>query len=346
MSSMIITADGKRTGRLHRDPANRPARPIRAVGVEGDGLGELLARYGCGPVKFTGTDDALYERRLVFDHVINPGGGRAARAVRGRGRRHARRALPAMGPDRAGVRPGQSQAGLLPLDGVPDRTVAGEQHHQPDALARGRLRRQGQGLEARRDSRARARRRPRQRRARPARGVLHRIHGHDGHTGRRIRPPLRLRDLPPGDPRRLPGRTARPLAQSAGPVGSAAPERDGGGAARLPVRGARGRDLGAPRAALAPAGRALRPAGGRLRGRTINTLRLWQAATPDVFDFGEFSGGDFFGACRTGSSRRRSVASSTRTTRRPGAVAALHPGVLPGRLLPGRHRRPVPPPRE
>ena len=31
-------------------------------------------------------------------------------------------------------------------------------------------------------------------------------------------------------------------------------------------------------------------------GLTINTLRLWQAATPDVFDFGEFSGGDFFGA--------------------------------------------------
>jgi starch phosphorylase len=31
-------------------------------------------------------------------------------------------------------------------------------------------------------------------------------------------------------------------------------------------------------------------------GRTINTLRLWQAATPHVFDFGEFSGGDFFGA--------------------------------------------------
>src|ERR687897_3958539 len=31
-------------------------------------------------------------------------------------------------------------------------------------------------------------------------------------------------------------------------------------------------------------------------GRTINTLRLWAAATPDVFDFGEFSGGDFFGA--------------------------------------------------
>ena len=43
-----------------------------------------------------------------------------------------------MGPHRAGVRPGQPQAGLLPVDGVPDRPVAGEQHHQPAARARGR----------------------------------------------------------------------------------------------------------------------------------------------------------------------------------------------------------------
>jgi starch phosphorylase len=31
-------------------------------------------------------------------------------------------------------------------------------------------------------------------------------------------------------------------------------------------------------------------------GRTINTLRLWRAASPDFFDFGEFSSGDFVGA--------------------------------------------------
>jgi starch phosphorylase len=31
-------------------------------------------------------------------------------------------------------------------------------------------------------------------------------------------------------------------------------------------------------------------------GRTINTLRLWGAASPDFFDFGEFSTGDFVGA--------------------------------------------------
>ncbi len=31
-------------------------------------------------------------------------------------------------------------------------------------------------------------------------------------------------------------------------------------------------------------------------GRTINTLRLWQAQSPDYFDFGEFNSGDFVGA--------------------------------------------------
>ncbi|MDB5309306.1 MAG: glgP 2 [Gemmataceae bacterium] len=31
-------------------------------------------------------------------------------------------------------------------------------------------------------------------------------------------------------------------------------------------------------------------------GRTINTLRLWRAASPDFFDLGEFNHGDFFGA--------------------------------------------------
>jgi len=32
----------------------------------------LLARYNCGPVKFSGIGNALYERHLMFDHVISP----------------------------------------------------------------------------------------------------------------------------------------------------------------------------------------------------------------------------------------------------------------------------------
>ena len=33
---------------------------------------EILQEYGCGPIPFSGANDALYERRLVFDHVIEP----------------------------------------------------------------------------------------------------------------------------------------------------------------------------------------------------------------------------------------------------------------------------------
>ncbi|HVS40254.1 MAG TPA: glycogen/starch/alpha-glucan family phosphorylase, partial [Gemmataceae bacterium] len=37
-----------------------------------DGAAKLLRRYGCGPVEFTGTDNALYERHLLFDNVVKP----------------------------------------------------------------------------------------------------------------------------------------------------------------------------------------------------------------------------------------------------------------------------------
>jgi len=35
-------------------------------------LDKLLEQYGCGPVRFTGTGDALYERHLLFDNVVAP----------------------------------------------------------------------------------------------------------------------------------------------------------------------------------------------------------------------------------------------------------------------------------
>src|SRR5215813_404714 len=37
-------------------------------------LSKLIERYGCGPVQFSGTDDALYERHLFFDNVVDPTG--------------------------------------------------------------------------------------------------------------------------------------------------------------------------------------------------------------------------------------------------------------------------------
>ena len=39
--------------------------------VGSEDLAKLLAQYGCGPVQFTGTPDALYERHLLFDNVVD-----------------------------------------------------------------------------------------------------------------------------------------------------------------------------------------------------------------------------------------------------------------------------------
>ena len=65
----------------------------------------------------------------------------------------------------------------------------------------------------RRDRRARARRRARQWRPRPARRLLHGEHGDARRARLRLRHPLRLRHVPPGDPRRQAGRAARDLAR-------------------------------------------------------------------------------------------------------------------------------------
>jgi hypothetical protein len=35
-----------------------------------DGFATLLRQYGCGPIQFTGTQDALYDRHLLFDNVM------------------------------------------------------------------------------------------------------------------------------------------------------------------------------------------------------------------------------------------------------------------------------------
>ena len=35
-------------------------------------VSELLRQYGCGPIPFVGTENAFYDRHLVFDRVIDP----------------------------------------------------------------------------------------------------------------------------------------------------------------------------------------------------------------------------------------------------------------------------------
>src|SRR3982751_807004 len=45
------------------------AHPVSAPSQDIDGL---LSRYGCGPIRFAGTRNALYERHLLFDKSIDP----------------------------------------------------------------------------------------------------------------------------------------------------------------------------------------------------------------------------------------------------------------------------------
>ena len=35
-------------------------------------VSELLRQYGCGPIPFAGSENAFYDRHLVFDRVIDP----------------------------------------------------------------------------------------------------------------------------------------------------------------------------------------------------------------------------------------------------------------------------------
>jgi glycogen phosphorylase len=43
-----------------------------SVSTGSHSVSKLLQQYGCGPVRFAGTDNALYERHLLFDNAIDP----------------------------------------------------------------------------------------------------------------------------------------------------------------------------------------------------------------------------------------------------------------------------------
>ena len=45
-------------------------KPTSATSSKSSELTQLIRQYGCGPIQLTGTNDALYERHLVFDNVM------------------------------------------------------------------------------------------------------------------------------------------------------------------------------------------------------------------------------------------------------------------------------------
>src|SRR5262249_44034046 len=62
-----------RTNERERDQMTQMEAKLAGTGSrDADQAPDLLAQYGCGPVRFTGTADGLFERHLVFDSVLAP----------------------------------------------------------------------------------------------------------------------------------------------------------------------------------------------------------------------------------------------------------------------------------
>src|SRR5260370_37653947 len=50
---------------------SQPKKPEKARMGNGNGVTKLLEHYGCGPIQFAGSDNASYQRQLLFDHGID-----------------------------------------------------------------------------------------------------------------------------------------------------------------------------------------------------------------------------------------------------------------------------------
>ncbi len=264
--------------------------------MNSDEIKKLMNRYGCGPVKLTGSDNALYERRLVFDHVIAPesAGAReqfealsaALRDVLSQRWLKTSQMHDAENPKQVYYLSMEFLIGrslsnnilnlqLTPLAGAFEKAKGVKldelAEQEPDAgLGNGGL---GRLAACFIDSLATL--------EIPAMGYGLRydygIFRQDMANGNQVEQP------DPWLTRPDPWEVARPNDTTTVPIGSSFDVHEG----QIQVhRGRPTQLLGVPYD---------RPVVG-YGGRTINTLRLWKAATPAVFDFGEFSSGDFFGA--------------------------------------------------
>ena len=264
--------------------------------MNNDELKKRMTHYGCGPVKLTGSDDALYERRLIFDHVMRPEDASPRdkfESIAG-----ALRDILAQcwlktshSYDRGNPKQvyylsmefliGRSLSNnilnlqLTPFAGAFEQekgvSLAELAEEEPDAgLGNGGL---GRLAACFMDSLATLQI--------PAMGYGLRYDY--GMFRQEMANGYQVEQPDPWLIRPDPWEVARPNETVTVPLGSSFDVRDG----QIHVR----RGLATQLLGI-PSDRPVVAYG----GQNINTLRLWEAATPAVFDFGEFSSGDFFGA--------------------------------------------------
>ena len=259
-------------------------------------LTSLLKQYGCGPIQFTGDENALYERHLLFDHVVKVKAAnvregyeafaRSVRDVLSQRWVHTEDTYDRENPKRIyylsmefliGRSLANNITNLL-LDSIATKVIKKTDfdwlellEQEPDAgLGNGGL---GRLAACFIDSMATMQL--------PAMGYglryeygMFRQSIRDGWQHEQPDNWLRFPD---------PWEVARPHESVEVKLGCSFELRGG---SLQPILGRPSSLIGVPYD---------RPVVG-YGGRTINTLRLWDAATPDYFDFEEFSRGDFAGA--------------------------------------------------
>ena len=269
------------TSAAHRKPATEAipaAHDARAVT-------EAPRRYQCGPVHFSGDENASYERHLVFDHVIDCGEA----SDRERFEALARSLRDLLTPrwlktQQTYDRENPKRVYYLSMEFLIGRSLTNNiTNLLVEPLVQDMLKHEGLDL-------------TRLAETEPDAGL-----GNGGlgrlaacfidslatlaDPGHRLRPALRVRHLPAGDQGRLPGREPRQLAAPARPLGSRPAGRGcrGPHQLRLAIRGRRARLASRPssdsaRHALRPAGRRLwrqdHQHAAALGGRHAGLLRL------------------------------------------------------------------------
>src|SRR5579862_4559379 len=53
------------------EPVGVKSRTSVAAAQPSGDLAALAGQYGCGPIAFSGADNALYDRHLLFDNVVD-----------------------------------------------------------------------------------------------------------------------------------------------------------------------------------------------------------------------------------------------------------------------------------
>jgi len=54
-----------------KSPKSTRTATVTPIPTAPDDISRLLQQYGCGPIQFSGTDNSLYERHLLFDNVMD-----------------------------------------------------------------------------------------------------------------------------------------------------------------------------------------------------------------------------------------------------------------------------------